>query len=88
MTGGGGADSFVFGSESTNARRERDVITDYEVGVDQILLTDGASVGTIRETSKGVVVFLEGDTDAIVIRGDDVTAENVTITTDDMFDFV
>ena len=88
MTGGGGSDTFVFGSESTNARRERDLITDYELGVDQILLTNGASVTDIRETSKEVVVFLSGDRDAIYIRGDGLTTENVTIITDGVFDFV
>jgi hypothetical protein len=49
--------------------RERDVILDYEVGVDAIMLTDDATVGSIRQTSTGAVIFLEGDLDAIYVNG-------------------
>lgn len=67
--GGLGADIFVFGSEALNGVRERDVILDYEVGIDAIMLTDGATVGSIRQTSTGAVIFLEGDLDAIYVNG-------------------
>ncbi len=87
MFGGAGADEFIFGDEANNGTRERDVILDYEVGIDEIVLQDGASVALIRETSSQVVIFLEGDRDAIYVRGDGVTAENITIFTDDVFDF-
>ena len=87
MAGGLGEDVFVFGAETLNGRRERDVILDYEVGMDAIVLTDGASVGSIRQTSTQVVVFLEGDRDAIYVRGDGVTDDNLSIFTDAEFVF-
>ncbi len=83
MIGNEGADVFVFGEETQNGRRERDVIVDYEVGVDAILLTDGTTVGSIRDTRGGAVVFFEGDRDALYIRGEDVTDQNITIIYDD-----
>ncbi|MEP5758981.1 MAG: hypothetical protein ABJ327_06675 [Litoreibacter sp.] len=88
MTGGAGADEFIFGDETSNGRRERDVIMDYEVGIDSIVLEAGTSVASIRETSSQVVVFLDGDRDAIYVRGDGVTADNLTIISDDVFQFV
>ncbi|MDP1549049.1 MAG: nidogen-like domain-containing protein [Nitrosomonas sp.] len=78
MTGGAGADIFVFGAETVNGIRERDIILDYAVGVDSILLEDGATVGSIRQTTSGVVVFLEGDQDAIYVQGDGVLVGNLT----------
>ena len=83
MSGRLGADVFVFGSEALNGARERDVILDYEPGVDSIRLEDGATVASIRETSNSVVVFLEGDGDAIYVRGTDVAASSLTIFNED-----
>ena len=83
LWGNGGADLFVFGAESQNGRRERDIIYDYEVGVDEIVLTDGVSIGSIRDTRSGATIFLEGDRDAIYVRGRDVDADNLTIIIDD-----
>ena len=85
--GGDGADEFVFGQETRNGIRERDVILDYEVGIDSIVLTDGASIGAVRQSSGGVVIFLEGDNDAIYVRGDGVTDDNLSIFTEAEFDF-
>jgi hypothetical protein len=86
MSGGGGADQFIFGAEALNGVRERDVILDYEVGIDSIVLEDGASIGSIRQASSSVVIFLEGDRDVIQILGEGVTADNLTIVTDDEFE--
>lgn len=88
MFGGDGADQFIFGSEASNGDRERDVILDYEVGIDDIVLVEGAAVASIRETSSQVVVFLQDDRDAIYVRGDGVTADNLSIVTADEFTFV
>ena len=85
MSGDAGADQFIFSDEATNGIRERDVILDYEVGIDSIVLEGSASVGSIRETSSSVVIFLEGDRDAIYVRGDGVTADNLSIITNDLF---
>ncbi len=87
MLGGDGADEFVFGEETQNGARERDVILDYQIGIDTIVLAGGASVGSIRENSTGAVVFLEGDGDAIYVRGDGVTDDNLAIFTDSEFVF-
>lgn len=82
MTGGGGPDDFVFGEQARNGARERDVIRDFEVGVDRIVLEDGAAVGAVRAASGGVTVFLVGDGDAIYVRGDGVTPDNLALVTD------
>ncbi|MEO1538357.1 MAG: Calx-beta domain-containing protein [Pseudomonadota bacterium] len=84
LFGLGGADVFAFGAETTNGVRDRDAIYDYEVGIDSILLTDGASVRSIRDTGAGAVIFLAGDGDAIYLRGADITDENITLVYDDM----
>ncbi|MDW3181524.1 Calx-beta domain-containing protein [Roseobacter sp.] len=79
-----GADVFVFGGEAQDGARDRDIIMDYEVGIDSILLTDGATVGAIRDTNAGAVIFLEGDGDAIYVRGADIDPDTLTIVTDDL----
>ncbi len=79
ITGGPGADRFVFGAETRNGVRERDTITDYEVGRDVIVLGDGTVVASIRTTTTGAVVFLAGDNDAIYVNGPGVNAENITV---------
>ena len=81
MEGGAGADVFVFASEALDGVRERDTIRDYEVGVDAIGLATGVEISSIREAGPHVVVYLDdpsGADDAIFIRGDGVTASNLT----------
>lgn len=87
MLGGAGADEFIFGEETGNGVRERDVILDYEVGVDTIVIED-ATIASIRDSRSGVTIFLEGDRDAIYVRGDGVTADNLTIIDDNGFTLV
>lgn len=81
MEGGAGADVFVFASEALDGVRERDTILDYEVGVDAIGLATGVEVSSIRAAGPHVVVYLDdpnGADDAIFIRGDGVTTNNLT----------
>jgi hypothetical protein len=85
MSGGLGPDVFVFASEAMNGVRERDVIRDYEVGVDTITLEGGAAIGAIRENSSGATIFLAGDSDAIYVHGAGVTPDNLTIIQDESF---
>ncbi|MEI4233767.1 ExeM/NucH family extracellular endonuclease [Roseovarius sp. D22-M7] len=90
QTGGLGADVFVFGAETQNGVRERDIITDYEVGIDVIGLAEGTTVADIRGTSSSVVVYFDdpsGAQDAVYVRGDGVTAENLTFETFDTLAF-
>lgn len=84
MIGREGADQFVFGAETDNGRRERDVIRDYEVGVDQILLTEGAEIARIREGSFQLKVFFEDDRDVLYVLGRDLDAEDLTIVYDEI----
>jgi len=46
------------------------------------------ALAAIRETSSQVVVFLDGDLDAIYVRGEGVLADNLTIFSDDVFQVV
>lgn len=79
LTGLDGSDRFVFGAETRNGLRERDTISDYQVGSDAIVLEGGTGVASIRSSTSGAVVFLDGDGDAIYVNGVGVNAENVTI---------
>lgn len=84
--GGAGSDMFVFGEETNNTIRERDIITEFDVELDSIFLEDGASVASIRDTSAGVYIALEGDGDAIIVYGDNVDSDSITIISDtDLF---
>jgi hypothetical protein len=87
MAGGLGADVFVFGDEALNGARERDIITDFEVGVDAIGLLAGVTMAEIREAGSSVIVYLDdptGQNDAIFIRGAGVTANTIDILNDYM----
>ena len=84
LFGRGGADTFVFGAETDNGRRDRDVIFDYEAGVDQILLTEGAAIRSIRDTWSGVLITFEEDRDKLNILGSDLDPNDITIVYDDM----
>ncbi|WP_299484140.1 Ig-like domain-containing protein [uncultured Roseibium sp.] len=86
MRGGEGADQFIFGDEASNGLRERDLIYDFEAGIDSIVFENGASLSSVRELTNLVILYLEGDSDAVFVRGDGVTAANVTIV--DSFEFV
>lgn len=88
MVGGADTDHFVFGSETQNGTRERDVIMDYEVGVDCIVLEDGASVASVQTTGYGALVVLNGDLDAIYVRGAGVTGDNIKIIEDTTLDAI
>ena len=79
MDGGGGNDGFIFGSEASNGKVERDFILDYQIGQDFIGLTEGAKVASVADSSSGAVVYLEGDGDAIYVQGAGVTSEALTL---------
>jgi hypothetical protein len=83
MTGGAGEDEFEFGLETMNGVRERDVITDYEVGLDVIRLVEGAQVLSLTDISSGVLVTFAGDGDRAYVRGDGVTSANLVILDED-----
>lgn len=69
LTGRGGADTFVFGSEAGNGVRDVAVITDYNAYLDTILLTDNARIArTIEGTSDITIVLAGGDGDRIILK--------------------
>ena len=84
LTGGGGADDFVFGPETANGRRERDAVLDYDAADgDRIVLSDGISVVREDAISSGVVLTLSGDGDLIYVRGDSVAPGAITVVNED-----
>lgn len=82
MEGGAGADGFVFGAELSNGVRERNIITDYQIELDFILLQDGAEVSSIRATPSQVAIIFEGDRDILYVRGEGVSTDTITIISD------
>jgi len=73
MMGGAGEDIFVFGSEGSNGMRERDLIMDFEVGVDTICLdVDDYGVRVLGAT--GLITYGE---DLIYVRGSSFTQEEL-----------
>jgi hypothetical protein len=78
MDGKGGADTFVFGlSEADNGVRERDIIRNFELGVDMIALEEGVEVSSVRDISTGLVVTLNNDRDTIYVTGDGVSSSDL-----------
>ena len=75
MFGGGGADTFVFGDELENDRLERDVIMDFDQ--QDLLDLDDLEIESALQTGQGIVLIVEGDGDAIYLRGDDLTLAQV-----------
>jgi hypothetical protein len=67
--------------------RGRTVITDYEAGLDQIVLTGAAFVARIQAVAGQVVVTLAGDGDRSYLRGDGLTADDLVFVTESA-DFV
>lgn len=72
LTGNGGADTFVFGADTNDGARDRDVILDFDIADDTLVLEASASIRRVVERNGDTIIRLEGDNDAIVLR--DVTA--------------
>lgn len=86
MTGGGGHDAFIFGTDSRSGRRSTDVVRDYQVGQDVIGLEGGASVRSIVDNGSAIVITLVGDGDRIMVRGAVLNVADITFVQDN-FDF-
>ncbi|MFC3169469.1 hypothetical protein ACFOD7_15555, partial [Paracoccus fontiphilus] len=88
LTGGDGADVFYFGQEALDGVRARTSIMDYEVGVDSLALAKGVAVASIQQAGSTVVLYLDdpaGYDDAIYVRGDGVSIDNLSILNDYYF---
>ncbi|WP_341211292.1 ExeM/NucH family extracellular endonuclease [uncultured Limimaricola sp.] len=83
VTGGAGADRFVFGAETSNGVREREMIMDYEVGLDVIDL-GGARIAGAREAGNHLKIVLAGDEDEIFVKFVDDLADITFINEGDM----
>ena len=85
LAGGNGADTFVFGSDTGNGTRERDIILDFDVTEDIIALEQGATIARVVTRGDDLSLILSGsDVDRIVIRDvDDSVLDNVLLVTDD-----
>lgn len=73
LTGGGGSDTFVFGADAGDGNRDRDIITDFDVLEDALVLEDGASIRRVIERNGDLILQLDGDRDSIVIRDADAS---------------
>ncbi len=64
--GGQGADKFVF---SGNQNTGHDIIADFEVGVDRLVLTNGATITDISEFGNGHTLLTLSNGGTVVLRG-------------------
>lgn len=81
MRGMAGADAFVFGAETRDGERGRDTILDYTPGEDVIVLSDGASILSVRDTIIGVTIVFAGDRDVLTLRGASLDPSDIAIET-------
>lgn len=92
LFGGQGSDYFVFGDEVADGSRDRDVIFDFDIENDAIVLDGSATIKGIRDFSgmfskpSFMLVTFEGDEDILYIRGENLKASDLNIITD--FDLV
>lgn len=74
MTGGEGADFFVVGAEASDGVRGRDLIFDFESGVDTLVMTNGTRIQGIRARNGNFIINLTGsDRDRVILRNTSIT---------------
>jgi Ca2+-binding RTX toxin-like protein len=89
LTGNGGNDVFIFGTDSRSGRRSTDTITDFNAAQDYIGLEAGASVKSIVDNGSAIVITLVGDGDRIVINGAALNVSDIRILDNPVsFDFL
>jgi len=79
MSGGDGSDQFVFGAETYNGIRERDLIRNFNMEEDSLVLTDGAAISSISGNARTLFVRFEDDKDVLFLRGRDLDADALNI---------
>ncbi len=88
LRGGASNDFFVFGNETRNGRRDTDVIRDFEVNRDKVIIEDLANVTSITNITGGVRIIFQGDGDRLDVLGADVRNFNTGVFFDDGFSFI
>jgi len=83
MTGGEGSDQFVFGSETRNDSKDRDLIRDFDIEEDSIVLSEGTEIASIFGGGRTLLVRFEGDGDLLHIRGSNLDADELNILVED-----
>ncbi len=83
MNGGEGSDQFVFGSETRNDAKERDLIQDFDMENDSIVLSEGTEIASIFGGGRTLLIRFEGDGDLLHIRGTDLEANSLNIVIED-----
>ena len=81
----GDRDAFIFGTDARSGVRSTDRITDYEVGLDVIVLEGAGSVTSIRDNGSAIVITLFGDGDRIIIKEAALNVDDITFTTSGLF---
>lgn len=67
-TGRQGADYFLFGSSTNNGATERDIILDFDLAEDTLVLEQGATATSFERTPNGLNAYLSGaDQDLVFI---------------------
>jgi Ca2+-binding RTX toxin-like protein len=80
LTGGEGQDFFIFGAEAGNYRHNRDVIRDFNVDEDTLVLEHGVKISRIRERNESIIIRLEGqDKDIIRLRNINTDFDSINI---------
>lgn len=80
LTGGLGNDSFVVGADADDFVRNYDLVLDFDVAEDTLILEAGATIQRAVNTSTYLVIVLTGsDRDIIGLRGvsDDISSINI-----------
>jgi Ca2+-binding RTX toxin-like protein len=88
LFGGTGDDFFVFGNETRNGRRETDVIRNFEVNHDKVIIENLANVVSITDFNGGVRIVFTGDGDRLDVFGTDVSHFTTGVFFDDSFPLI
>lgn len=76
-------DVFIFGSKYSNGVKELTTVDDFDPEVDLLILENGVEVATFISLPNEIKLILEGDGDAIVLRGEGLDLQSVQIVNHD-----